>query len=89
MSATKTHHHDTIEAATRYPYQPETIANLEGRIEHDIARGRTIAAKLFDTHRRRLSGLPTNPPAWVLRRQLERIQDQLDLAISERDRRRI
>jgi len=75
-------------ATTRHP-DPETVANLEARIEHDIARGRIIFAKLFDTHRRRLSGLPTNPPAWVLRRQLERIQEQLELDLADLDRRRI
>lgn len=78
----------TTTTHTRHP-DPETVHNLEARVEHDIARGRIIAAQLFDTHRRRLSGLPTNPPAWVLRRQLERLQEQLDLDLADLDRRRI
>lgn len=75
-------------ATTRHP-DPETVANLESRIEHDIIRGRMIAAQLFDTHRHRLSGLPTDPPAWKLRQQLERLQEQLELDLADLQRRRI
>lgn len=73
----------------RITYNPETIANLEAAITAKIMRGKDLSEQLFDIHRARLAGRPTNPPAWVIRAQIELLNDELALDFAELDRRRI
>lgn len=76
-------------SATTHIYNPETIANLEAAIQKKIERGQTLATQLFYTHLQRLGGRPAAMPAWHIRRQLEALQDELELDLAELDRRRI
>lgn len=89
MSATTHHHHRTIEANMRTDYNPRQIENLETHIANIIKIIEEKTNRLIETHRRRARLQPVNPPAWMIRRELEELHVQLDLAISEYEHRNI
>ena len=72
--------------ATRTPPPEKPI---EQQIADLIEEGAAVATALFAAHRIRAQGLEPDPPAWVIRLQVESIHDELDLLLSELDRRRI
>lgn len=86
-------HHTTSPAETLAKagthYNPERIANLEATIAEKIKHGQVLAARLFDTHRQRLVGRYIPNQASEIRRQLDLLQDELDLYLSDLHRRRI
>lgn len=70
-------------------YNPEAIHDLEATIAAKIKHGQDLAAQLFDTHRQRLGGRYIPNQAAQIRRQLDLLQDELDLDLSDLHRRRI
>lgn len=88
MSATKHHHHDTIEAANCQP-NPRQIDDI---CRHLRSLNLLIEGKyqeLSEAQRRRIAKMPLETPIWQLRRELTELNDQFDLALAEWDRRKI
>lgn len=88
MSAIKERHHNLIERQSRY-YDPEIITDIESLIAAKIKHGQDLAARLFDTYRQRLGGHYIPLQASEIRRQLEQIQDDIELELAILDRRSI
>ena len=89
MSATKAHHHDTIEAATRPAYNPRTIDNLAELIKAKIETGQQLAAQLAAAQTLRVFGQEPELPVRAIREQLDRLHEEITLDLVELDRRRI
>lgn len=70
-------------------HDPEQISDLEAAIAAKIKHGQDLAALLFDTHRQRLGGRYIPNQAAQIRRQLEQLQDQIEIELAILDRRRI
>lgn len=80
---TTTHH--TASAGHHHSDDP-----LELRVTTLIAQGRRLAWQLFNTHAKRATyKVEINPPAWKIREELSLLEEELELALSELDRRRI
>lgn len=88
MSAIKEHHHNLIERQSRY-YDPEAITDFETTIAAKIKHGQDLAQRLFDTHRQGLGGRYIPLQASEIRRQLEQLQDEIELELAILDHRRI
>lgn len=88
MSAIKEHHHNLIERQSRY-YSPEEVEDLEATIAAKIKLGQDLAARFFDTHRQRLGGRYIPNQAAQIRRQLDLLQDEIELELAILDHRRI
>lgn len=87
MSATTHHHHDTIEANTRY--NPRTIDNLAELIKAKIETGQQLAAQLAAAQTLRVFGQEPELPVRAIREQLDRLHEEITLDLVELDRRRI
>ncbi len=85
--------HHTTSPAEALPkagyYDPQIIEDLEATIAAKIQQGQQLYAALADTHRQRLAGRAPQPPAWVLRQQIQNLQEDIELDLSDLDRRRI
>lgn len=63
---------------------------LETRIFTLIRAGRQLANDLFEAHRKRaFVKQAVNPPAWRIREELTRIEEELEPLLSEWESRRI
>ena len=63
---------------------------LETRISNLIRRGRELAEALFEAHRKRaFLKKEITPAAWMIREQLDKTEEELELALSEWENRRI
>jgi len=85
-------HHTTSPAvalAKAGTYDPEKVANLEATIEAKILEHEKICAQHSDALRQRRAGRRPTPPAWFLWRKLDRLEEELELLLSDLDRRRI
>lgn len=63
---------------------------LENKISALIRQGEQLAAQLFEAHRKRaFCRAAVNPPAWQIREQIQCVEEQLELALSEWESRHI
>jgi len=90
MSATKAHHHDTIEAATRPAYNPRTIDDIRAEALRLHKRLMELQAEYAETIICYINDLRHTRLISDIRREVEEINEKLDLLLSEyMDRRRI
>lgn len=90
MSATKAHHHDRIEAASRTDFDPRKIVDLRQAAVEIVESIRLLQETQLDTYTRYLYGIDTNVPACDYNDHIATLKDRLDLIVAEYlDRRRI
>lgn len=63
---------------------------LEAKIFKLIRQGRALSEQLFEAHRKRaFFKSAVNPPAWSIREQIQHVEEQLELTLSEWESRHI
>ena len=79
------HHTNGHPAAHHHSDDP-----LETRIFALIHQGRELSELLFEAHRKRaFFKAPVNPPAWEIREKIVRIEEEIELALSAWEARKI
>ncbi|HRI58357.1 MAG TPA: hypothetical protein PK228_01495 [Saprospiraceae bacterium] len=90
MSATKHTHHDRIEAAQRSDYNPRTIDDLRAEALRLHKRLMELQTEYAETIICYINDLRHNRLISDIRREVDEINDKLDLLLAEyMDRRRI
>ena len=79
------HHTNGHPAAHHHSDDP-----LETRIFALIRQGRELSELLFEAHRKRaFFKAPVNPPAWKIREEIARIEEEIEICLSEWEARKI